>query len=48
MEINALGRGDVTLLVWDDGKQCMMEFILSRVLHLPACGENSLPLVSQL
>jgi len=47
-EINALSRGDVTLLVWDDGKQCKMELILSGVLHVPACGENSLLSVSQL
>jgi len=47
-EINALGRGDVTLLVWDDGKQCKMELLLKDVLYVPACGENSLLSVSQL
>ena len=47
-EINALGRGDVTLLVWDEGKQCKMELLLKDVLHVPACGENSLLSVSQL
>jgi len=47
-EINALGRGDVTLLVWDDGKQYKIELLLKDVLHVPACGENSLLSVSQL
>jgi len=47
-EINALGRGDVSLLVSHDGKQCKMELLLKDVLHVPACGENSLLSVSQL
>jgi len=47
-EINALGQGDVTLLVWDDGKQGKMELLLKDVLHVPACGENSQLSVSQL
>ena len=47
-EINALGQGDVSLLVWDDGKQCKKELVLKGVLHVPACGENSLLSVSQL
>jgi len=45
-EINALGRGHVTLLVWDDGKQFKMELLLKEVLHVPACGENRLLSVS--
>ena len=47
-EINALGRGDVNLLVWHDGKQCKIELLLKDVLHFPACGEHSLLSVSQL
>jgi len=46
-EIDALGRGDLTLLVWDDGKQCKIELLFKHVLHVPACGENSLLSVSQ-
>jgi len=47
-EINALSRGDVALLLWDDGKQCKMELLLKDLLHVPACRENSLLSVSQL
>ena len=38
----------MSLLVWDDGKQCKKELVLKGVLHVPACGENSLLSVSQL
>jgi len=47
-EINALGLGAVTLLVLHDGKQCKMELLLKDVLHVPACGKNTLLAVSQL
>jgi len=47
-EINALGGGNVTLLVWDDGKQCEIELLMKDVLHIPACSKNSLLSVSQL
>src|SRR5205807_7241066 len=49
-EVNALGRGDITLNVWDTlaGENCMKHLILTDVLHVPDCGQNSLLSVSEL
>ena len=47
-DINALGRGDVTLNVWDAGEQCGKRLIRHDVLHVPEYGRNSLLSISQL
>ena len=48
VEIDAQGRGDVRLVVWDRKKNQQIPFHVSGVLHVPACGKNSLLSVSQL
>ena len=44
----ALGRGNVTLEVWDRGRKCISKLLLEDVLNVPACGSKSLRSVSQL
>src|SRR5207302_249963 len=48
VEIDAQGRGDVRLVVWDRKKNQQILFHVSGVFHVPACGKNSLLSVSQL
>lgn len=44
----ALGWVNVTLKVWDRERKWISRVVLKDILHVPACGSNSLLSVSQL
>lgn len=47
IEIAALGEGKVTLDLWDDRGRRERNMVIAGVLHVPECGRNNVPSVSQ-